>query len=181
MDSSLKHKKDAAKEPEEVKIFYRFINTLSRRAKTKPKPCLWCGLTTNVRYRPKKLNYRVSQNELDIRWSHKVYQEYYENLGNWTKSRRKKFKWTENLVRNLPVRFAITITLRNSDHVTIAYTYEIHGDTNLQNPRKINHVMYMNDIKLFAKNGKELETLIKKMMIYKDIWGMLFCIEKCTL
>ena len=29
--------------------------------------------------------------------------------------------------------------------------------------------MYMNDIKLLAKNGKELETLIQAVRIYKDL------------
>ena len=31
---------------------------------------------------------------------------------------------------------------------------------------KINHLMYMDDIKLFAKNEKELETLIHAVKIY---------------
>ena len=31
---------------------------------------------------------------------------------------------------------------------------------------KINHLMYMDDIKLFAKNEKELETLIHAVRIY---------------
>ena len=43
---------------------------------------------------------------------------------------------------------------------------------------KINHLMYMDDIKLFAKNEKELETLIHAVRIYI---GMEFVIEKCAL
>ena len=36
---------------------------------------------------------------------------------------------------------------------------------------KINHLMYMDDIKLFAKNEKELETLIQAVRIYSQyIW-----------
>ena len=43
---------------------------------------------------------------------------------------------------------------------------------------KINHLIYLNDIKLFAKNEKELETLIQAMRIYgKDI-GVKFGQEK---
>ena len=46
---------------------------------------------------------------------------------------------------------------------------------------KINHLMYVNDIKQFAKNEKELETLIHAVRIYsQDIW-MEFCIEKCAM
>ena len=46
---------------------------------------------------------------------------------------------------------------------------------------KINHLMYMDDIKLFAKNEKELETLKHTVRIYSQDIGMKFGIEKCTL
>ena len=46
---------------------------------------------------------------------------------------------------------------------------------------KINHLMYMDDIKLFAKNEKELETLIHAVRIYSQDVGMKFGIEKCAL
>ena len=39
---------------------------------------------------------------------------------------------------------------------------------------KINHLMYMDDIKLFAKNEKELETLIHAVRIYSQDIGMEF-------
>ena len=37
---------------------------------------------------------------------------------------------------------------------------------------KINHLMYIDDIKLFAKNEKELETLIHAVRIYSQDIGM---------
>ena len=43
---------------------------------------------------------------------------------------------------------------------------------------KINHVLYMDDIKLFAKNEKELETLIHAVRIYNQDIEMEFGIEK---
>ena len=46
---------------------------------------------------------------------------------------------------------------------------------------KINHLMYVNDIKLFAKNEKELETLIHAVRIYNQDIGMEFGIEKCAM
>ena len=46
---------------------------------------------------------------------------------------------------------------------------------------KINHLMYIDDIKLFAKNEKELETLIHTVRIYSQDIGMEFGIEKCAL
>ena len=41
--------------------------------------------------------------------------------------------------------------------------------------------MYMDDIKLFAKNEKELETLIHTVRIYSQDIGMKFGIEKCAM
>ena len=46
---------------------------------------------------------------------------------------------------------------------------------------KINHLMYMDDIKLFAKNEKVLETLIHAIRIYTQDKGMEFGIEKCAI
>ena len=41
--------------------------------------------------------------------------------------------------------------------------------------------MYMDDIKLLAKNEKELETLIHAVRIYSQDIGMEFGIEKCAM
>ena len=41
--------------------------------------------------------------------------------------------------------------------------------------------MYMDNIKLFAKNEKELETLIHTVRIYSPDVGMEFGIEKCAI
>ena len=46
---------------------------------------------------------------------------------------------------------------------------------------KINHLMYIDDIKLFAKNEKELENLIHAVRIYSQDIGMEFGIEKCAM
>ena len=43
---------------------------------------------------------------------------------------------------------------------------------------KINHQMYMDDIKLFAKNEIELETLLHAVRIYSQDIGMEFGSEK---
>ena len=45
---------------------------------------------------------------------------------------------------------------------------------------KVNQLMDMDDIKLFAKNEKELETLIYAVRIYSQDIGMEFGIEKCA-
>ena len=41
--------------------------------------------------------------------------------------------------------------------------------------------MYMDDIKLFAKYEKDLETLLHAVRIYSQDIGMEFAIEKCTM
>ena len=46
---------------------------------------------------------------------------------------------------------------------------------------KINHLMYMDDIKLFAKNEKEVEIPIHAVRIYSQDIGMEFGIEKCAM
>ena len=46
---------------------------------------------------------------------------------------------------------------------------------------KINHLMYMDDMKLFAKDGKELETLMHAVRIYSQEIGMEFGKEKCEM
>ena len=49
----------------------------------------------------------------------------------------------------------------------------------LKSQEKINHLMYMDGIKLFAKNEKELETLIRAVRIYSQdrngIWHRKMC------
>ena len=46
---------------------------------------------------------------------------------------------------------------------------------------KINQLMYRANIKLFAKNEKDFETLIHAVRIYMQEIGMEFRIEKCAM
>ena len=48
-------------------------------------------------------------------------------------------------------------------------------------PEKLNHLMYMDDIKMFAQNEKELETLIHALGIYSQNIGIEFGFEKCAM
>ena len=47
--------------------------------------------------------------------------------------------------------------------------------------KMINHLMYIDDIKLLEKNEKELETLIHAVRIYRQDRGMEFDLEKCAM
>ena len=51
----------------------------------------------------------------------------------------------------------------------------------LSRSQEVNHLMYMDDIKLFAKNKKELETLINAVRIYSQDIGIEFGIGKCAM
>ena len=45
----------------------------------------------------------------------------------------------------------------------------------------INHLTYIDDIKVFAKNEKELENMIQTIRIYSQDIGMEFGIKRCAL
>ena len=72
-----------------------------------------------------------------------------------------------------PLLFIIAIKPLN--HILRKFT---DGYKLSRSQEKINHLMYMNDIKLFAKNEKQLETLINSDRIYSHDIGMEFEIEK---
>ena len=64
------------------------------------------------------------------------------------------------------------------NHIIMKYTagYELS-----KSKEKINHLMHMNNIKLFSKYEKELETLIQTVIIYSHDTGMEFGKEKCAM
>ena len=76
----------------------------------------------------------------------------------------------------------IIITIYNCDDATQLHTQKMQSRTKFtKSQKKINHIMYMDDIKLFAKNEKELETLIHAVRIYSQDIRMEFGIEKCAM
>ena len=89
-----------------------------------------------------------------------------------TKIQRGIFQW----YALLPLLFIIAMMLLNHILRKCADRYKLSG---LQ--EEINHLMYMDDIKLYAKNEKELETLIHAVRIYSQDIGMEFGIEKMYL
>ena len=75
-----------------------------------------------------------------------------------------------------PLIFIITMISLN--HILLKCTA---GYKLSRSQKKIKHLMYMDDIELFAKNEKELETLIHTVRIYSQDIGMEFGVEKCAL
>ena len=105
-----------------------------------------------------------------------------EKTGESNGQPEKKINWGDNPKQDLPGKCAITITICNRWCHSITYVGNAQADTNFINhKKKINHLMYMDDITLFAKNEKELENLIRAMRIYRDDKRKEFGIEKCAM
>ena len=64
--------------------------------------------------------------------------------------------------------FPLTKIINNSQ-----YGYKMKNN-------KINHLFYMDDLKLYASNDNELEGLIKTAKVFSDNIGMQFGLEKCA-
>ena len=45
---------------------------------------------------------------------------------------------------------------------------------------RINHLLFMDDLKLFAKNEKEIDSLVQTVRIFSDDIGIKFGLEKCA-
>ena len=56
-----------------------------------------------------------------------------------------------------------------------------HGYEFAKNGEKINHLLYMDDLKLYAKNEKELDSLMQTVRVFSKDIGMDFGIEKSSM
>ena len=50
----------------------------------------------------------------------------------------------------------------------------------VDNGNVLNHVLYKDDLKLYGKNEKEIESLLHTVRIFSTDIGMTFGIDKCT-
>ena len=122
-----------------------------------------------------------SQKVPDIRRSHKVYRENQGKLDDGIDSRRKSL--TEVKIQRgiflsdalSPLIFVISMILLN--HILRKCT---GGYKLTKSQEKINHSMYMDDIKLFAKNEKGWETLIQAVRVYSQNIGRKITEKKST-
>ena len=104
----------------------------------------------------------LPQNVQNITWSHKLYRENYENLESGIDSSRKKLNCNKDPKRYFqgdalsPLLFINALMPLNHILRKCTAGYKLS-----RSQEKINHLMYIDDIKLFAKNEKELEALIQ--------------------
>ena len=126
-----------------------------------------------------KLDNKLPQNVQNITWSHKLYRENHEKLESGIDSRRKTLSWNKYPKRYIfrgdalsPLLFIIATMPLNYILRKCTAGYKLS-----RSQEKINHLTYIDDIKLFAKKEKELETLIHTVTIYSQDIGMEFGIE----
>ena len=109
-------------------------------------------LQKGIWYGPTKLDTTLSQNVQNITWSHKLHRKDHANLETGADSRMKKLSWNKDPKRDFPRRCTIIIAIMPLNHIlrkcTVGYKLS-------RSQEKINHLMYMDDIKLFAKNEKK--------------------------
>ena len=117
-----------------------------------------------------------------IKYPTKSYRLSRRNLENEIDSRRKKLSIGKDpkgiFLGNALSLLLFVIAMMSHNHILWKCTA---GYKLSKSQEKINHLMYMDDIKLFAKSEKELETLTQTVRIYSQDIGMGFCIEKCIM
>ena len=72
-----------------------------------------------------------------------------------------------------PLLFYLSLIPLTNKLNNTKYGYEIYEKT-------INHLSYMDDLKLYAKNDKELERLLSTVKQFSDDIGMEFGLDKCA-
>ena len=133
-------------------------------------------------YGSAKLDDKRPQNIQNIRWGHKLYREKIKTwrvestAGGRSLAETKIYRGIFQGDALSPLLFIIATMPLNHILRKCTPVYKLS-----RSQEKINHLMYMDDIKLFSKNEKELETLIHAVRIYSQGIGMEFGIEKSAL
>ena len=161
---------------------HRSIHPKWKQDKTEKSSYGLDWLQKGIWYGSTKLDTTLSQNVQNITWSHKLHWKDHANLESGADSRRKKLSRSKDPKRNFPsdalspLLFIIAMMPFNLILRKCIAGYKLSWSQ-----EKINHLMYMDDIKPFAKNEKELETLIHAVRIYSQDIRMEFGIEKCAM
>ena len=50
-----------------------------------------------------------------------------------------------------------------------------------ESKEKINHLLFMDDLKLYSRNEKRLDSLVQTIRVFSEDIGMKFGIEKCAM
>ena len=72
-----------------------------------------------------------------------------------------------------PLLFCISLIPLSTELNRTQYGYKVGN-------QKINHLFYIDDVKLYGKDDSELEGLLKTIKSFSDDIGMEFVLEKCA-
>ena len=75
-----------------------------------------------------------------------------------------------------PLLFVLTLIPLTSVLEATKHSYEFS-----KNGEEIYHLLYMDDLKLYAKNEKELDSLVQIDRVFSNDIGMDFGIQKCSM
>ena len=118
----------------------------------------------------------MSENVYNIRQNLKLHHESHEKLVSGISSKRTNLNIGEN-----PTRLTLPTAFCYSNDTTHLHRKCTEGYKFKKPQQKINHLMYMEDIKPFRENEKELETHIQMTRIYSQDNGIEFGNEKCAM
>ena len=145
------------------------------------KPSYGQDLLQKGIYGSAKLDNKLSQNVQNITPNHKLHRKTMKNWRVELTARGKSLAETK-IQRGIfqgdalsPLLFIIAMMPLNDIFRKCTPGYKLS-----RSQEKVNHLMYMDGIKLLAKNEKELETLVHAVRIYSQDIGMEFGIEKCA-
>ena len=112
-------------------------------------------------------------------WQYTIKQQLYSHLPSITKTIQ--VRWTRHVGHcwRSKGKLISDVLLWTPSHGQVKV--ERPARTYIQSQEKINHLIYMNNLKLFTKNEKELETLQRRVRIYSQDIEMEFGIEKCAM
>ena len=82
--------------------------------------------------------------------------------------------------RNLSRRLIIAITVCDHYDTTVTDSKGHKSWLPTQEGCKINHLLFMDDLKLYGENSSQIDSLLQKVWSYSEDIGTKFCIDKCA-
>ena len=120
---------------------------------------------------------RIVQDQQDPKSLH---QELNGNVAHNTRGQLQAHSTSHHQVRDLPRRCPVpTAVLRRPNPLSAIIDMTGYG-YRLRNGAVVSHLLYMDDIKLYAKSERDIDSLIHTTRLYSNDIGMSFGLEKCS-
>ena len=176
-----KNRKDAAKDPETQQLLYIDQNILNK-SKTRWKNLAMACIYYKKAYDMVPLSWIINCLKM-YKISHEVINLIEKTMKTWRVELTAggRILAEAKIQRGIfqgdalsPLLFIISMMQLNQILRKCTARYKLR-----RSQEKIDHLMYLNDTKLFANNEKEMETLIHAVKIYSQDIGMEFGIKRC--